>query len=211
MSGLLLKDLLVLRKGAKSYLLFLALYAALSLYWSNGLFSTLLVVIVMMLPMNCFAWDNYTKWDTYAGALPVSARTVVASRYLLVLLVSAAALLLMAALSAVSFLITGHMDWETFLFSCTSSLAGALLVNAVTLPLMYKYGPERARILMMVCLIVVFAGVYLLDSWAEHHGLPMLPSAAGQALSAALTLLIPLAALAVSFLLSCRIYQRKEV
>lgn len=210
MSGLLLKDLLVLRKGAKSYLIFLALYAVLSLYWSNGLFSTLLVVIVMMLPMNCFAWDNYTKWDTYAGALPVSSRTVVASRYLLVLLVAAAALMLMAALSAVSFLITGVMDWGTFLFSCTSSLTGALLVNALTLPLMYKYGPERARILMMVCLIVIFAGVYLLDSWMENSRLSNLPTAS-QAVSAAFALLIPAAALAVSFLISCRIYQHKEV
>lgn len=210
MSGLLLKDLLVLRKGAKAYLLFLALYAVLSLTWSNNLFSTLLVVIVMMLPINCFSWDNYTKWDTYAMALPVRRRTVVASRYLLVLLIAAAAMVLMAALTFVSFLISGVMDWDQFLLSYISSMAGALLLNALTLPLLYKYGPERARILMMMGLVVIFAGVYLLEAVATDGGLPVFP-AVNQAVVLAIVLLALLAAFAVSYLISCRIYERKEV
>lgn len=210
MSGLLLKDLLVLRKGAKSYLIFLALYAVLSLTWSSNLFSTLLVVIVMMLPMNCFSWDNYTKWDTYAGTLPLRRRTVVASRYLLVLLIAAAAMVLMAALALVSGLISGVMDWDQFLLSYVSSMAGALLLNALTLPLLYKYGPERARILMTVCLVAIFAGIYLLEFAAEDGGLPALP-AVSQTVVLALVLLALLAAFAVSYLISCHIYERKEV
>ena len=209
MSGLLLKDLLVLRKGAKAYLIFLALYAVLSLFWSSNLFSTLLVVIVMMLPMNCFSWDNYTKWDTYAMALPIRRRTVVASRYLLVLLIAAAAMVLMAALSLVSFLISGVMDWDQFLLSYTSSMAGALLLNALTLPLLYKYGPERARILMMVCLVVIFAGIYLLEAVTKDGGQPVLP-AVNQTVVLAIVLLALLAAFAVSYLISCHIYEHKE-
>ena len=165
MKGLILKDFLVLRKGARTYLLFLGIYAAISLFSpETDLFSTMLIVVVMMLPMNCFSWDSYTKWDSYAMALPVRRRTVVAARYVLVLLTALGALAMMAALALLSGAIHGGVDWNGFLFSSLISMAGALVINMVMLPLLYKYGPERARVMIIVVMAVVFAGVYLVES-----------------------------------------------
>ena len=60
MTGLILKDALVLKKSLKSYLLLLAVYAVLTV---TGLFSisfvaAFLEVIAMMLPMSAFAFDE---------------------------------------------------------------------------------------------------------------------------------------------------------
>ena len=74
MTGLILKDALVLKKSLKSYLLLLAVYAVLTV---PGLFSisfvaAFLEVIAMMLPMSAFAFDEQAHWDRYAAALPLS-------------------------------------------------------------------------------------------------------------------------------------------
>ena len=69
MTGLILKDALVLKKSLKSYLLLLAVYAVLTV---TGLFSisfvaAFLEVIAMMLPMSAFAFDEQAHWDRYAA------------------------------------------------------------------------------------------------------------------------------------------------
>ena len=88
MTGLLLKDALVLKKSLNTYLLLLAVYAVLTV---TGLFSisfvaAFLEVIAMMLPMSAFAFDEQAHWDRYAAALPLSRRDLVAARYLFTLL-----------------------------------------------------------------------------------------------------------------------------
>ena len=73
MTGLILKDILILRKTLRSYLLVLIVYAgiAFSGVWSADIVGVLSVVTVMMIPMNVFAYDQQCKWDTYGLALPV--------------------------------------------------------------------------------------------------------------------------------------------
>ena len=103
MTGLILKDALVLKKSLKSYLLLLAVYAVLTV---TGLFSisfvaAFLEVIAMMLPMSAFAFDEQAHWDRYAAALPLSRRDLVAARYLFTLLVLLCAAAFGAAMCAV--------------------------------------------------------------------------------------------------------------
>ena len=93
MSGLLWKDLLVLKKGAKVYLALMVFYTVLgAVQENNSMMGAMAVIIVMIVPLNCFSWDNLTNWDTYAMALPVSRRAIVGGRYLCMLLISAVSL-----------------------------------------------------------------------------------------------------------------------
>ena len=88
MTGLILKDVLVLRKALRSYALFLFFYmgmAAVGLF-SISFITAFMQVIVMILPMSAFAYDEQAKWDRYALTLPVGRRAVVTARYLFVLL-----------------------------------------------------------------------------------------------------------------------------
>ena len=90
MTGLILKDFLVMRKTLKTYTLFLAFYAALA---ALGVFplsvvTAMVQIILIMLPISAFSYDEFAKWDRYAMTLPLGRRTVVKARYLFTLLMS---------------------------------------------------------------------------------------------------------------------------
>lgn len=210
MTGLILKDFLVLRKTLKTYLLFLIFYLIMALL---GLFSISFItafvqVIVMILPMSSFAYDDLAKWDRYAMALPLGRRAVVRAKYafvMLMILASAA----FALLSCVALSITAAQPVEENLAAGVGALSVGLLAVDLTLPLNYKLGPERARpflfaiIFLPVLLIVLAARAGWLDR------LEQLPRSVVLPLVGLIPLLI-LLGLPVSYLISCRIVEQKE-
>ena len=99
MTGLVLKDMLVMRKTLKTYVLFLAFYLLLAVI---GLFpiSTITAVtqiIIMMLPLSAFSFDELAKWDRYALTFPTGRRSLVGARYLFTLVMAAADVVLCRA------------------------------------------------------------------------------------------------------------------
>ena len=210
MTGLVLKDFLVLRKALRTYVLFLIFYLILAIFdlFSISFITAFVQIIVMILPMSSFAYDDLAKWDRYAMTLPLGRRAVVRAKYafvLLMILVAAA----FALLSCVALSITAAQPVEENLAAGVGALSVGLLAVDVTLPLNYKMGPERARpflyaiIFIPVILIVLAARAGWLDNLEQLPLSVVLP----------LLCLIPLVillGLPVSYLISCRIVEQKE-
>lgn len=210
MTGLVLKDFLVLRKALRTYVLFLIFYLIMAIV---GLFSISFItafvqIIVMILPMSSFAYDDLAKWDRYAMTLPLGRRAVVRAKYVfvvLMILVAAA----FALLSCVALSITAAQPVEENLAAGVGALSVGLLAVDVTLPLNYKMGPERARpflyaiIFIPVILIVLAARAGWLDN------LEQLPPSVVLPLLGLIPLVI-LLGLPVSYLISCRVVEQKE-
>lgn len=210
MTGLVLKDILVLRKSLRTYLLFLIFYFIMALLdlFSIAFITAFVQVIVMILPMSSFAYDEQAKWDRYAMTLPLGRRAVVGAKYIfvvLMILVAAA----FALLSCVALSITAAEPVEENLLSGVASLSVGLLAVELTLPLNYKLGAERARpflfaiIFIPVILFVLAARAGWLDGLDQLSPDVVLP----------LLCLIPLLlllGLPVSYLVSCRIVEQKE-
>ena len=215
MTGLVWKDILVMRKTLKTYVLFLGFYLLLAVLGMFELsFVTAMVnVIVMMLPIGAFSYDEIAKWDRYAMTLPVSRRAIVGARYLFVLLMalSAAAFGLLAC---VFLSITRDTDLTENLASILVSMGVALFIADILLPLSYKLGPERARPYLYVVVFlpsVVLFGAYqfgLLD-YVDLSWIDALPNAGILGVFATVPLAM-LVGLGVSFLISCRIVEQKE-
>ena len=210
MTGLVLKDFLVLRKALRTYVLFLIFYLILAIFdlFSISFITAFVQIIVMILPMSSFAYDDLAKWDRYAMTLPLGRRAVVRAKYafvLLMILVAAA----FALLSCVALSITAAQPVEENLAAGVGALSVGLLAVDVTLPLNYKMGPERARpflyaiIFIPVILIVLAARAGWLDKLEQLPPSVVLP----------LLCLIPLVillGLPVSYLISCRVVEQKE-
>lgn len=210
MTGLILKDFLVLRKALRTYVLFLIFYLILAIFdlFSISFITAFVQIIVMILPMSSFAYDDLAKWDRYAMTLPLGRRAVVRAKYMfvvLMILVAAA----FALLSCVVLSITAAQPVEENLAAGVGALSVGLLAVDVTLPLNYKMGPERARpflyaiIFIPVILIVLAARAGWLDN------LEQLPPSVVLPLLCLLPLVI-LLGLPVSYLISCRIVEQKE-
>lgn len=215
MTGLILKDFFVMRKSLKSYLLIMVLYAVLA--WLDilnyGFIITFIQVMLMVLPITAFAYDEQAKWDRYAIALPLGRGKVVGARYLFVLTLT----VITAAIGlfgTASLALVREAEPVEMLLTLEVSTTIGLLVPAILLPLCYKLGAERARpylyaiIFIPTIAIVLLAKAELLDFSALNR-LNALPPAAILG-GAALLPLTGLAALAVSYLISCRVAAGKE-
>lgn len=218
MTGLIWKDFLILRKTLRSYLLILIVYAgiAFSGAWSADIVGVLMVVMVMMLPMNVFAYDKQCQWDTYGLALPVGRTKTVAARYLCVLLLCVFSVALTALLGAALYA-AGRID-EPAEFMVTCSVMGlmSILVNAIMLPFLYKFGPERARMMFFGIMGgIVLLAVLILGPLGGIDRLKALeleqPTLAQLTIVPVIAGIAGLVLLALSFLLSRHFYGNQDV
>ena len=199
MKAILLSDLLVLKTQAKSILLVLLLWLAITVYNGNGLFfSALSVVYAMMLPLTCIATYEKSHFDRYVMTAPLGRTEAALSHYVF-------AMICELALSLIGFIlsIALGMDVMEALFSIAACFCVGVVMVCVLLPVIYKFGTEKAR-LTMVAVFVLFLiafGVLLsvmdIDIDNVEDALVLLP-------------VLTLAVLAVSAAVSVGIYRKKE-
>ena len=215
MTGLVLKDMLVMRKTLKTYVLFLAFYLLLAVI---GLFpiSTITAVtqiIIMMLPLSAFSFDELAKWDRYALTFPTGRRSLVGARYLFTLVMVAAATLYSLVACVVLSIGKGQSAMAENLLSLMVSLGLGLIIADILLPLCYKLGVERARPYMYIVIfapLLLFFGAYKLGLFEgiDLSSLDRMPESTVLAVGSLLPL-IPLLGLGLSYHISCRIKEQK--
>ncbi|MCI8422937.1 MAG: ABC-2 transporter permease [Lawsonibacter sp.] len=216
MTGLIWKDLLVSMKTIRAYAMVMAIYFGMALMgiFNFSFVSSFLSVMMIMLPIGAFSYDEQAKWERYAMALPLGRRRVVGSRYLFTLVVTLFSGVLAAVVNAAAVLAVQEPFLES-MASALSVLGAGLLIVDILLPLCYKLGPERARpylyALIFLPIIAMFLayklGVHVDLSWLDQLG------ASSPAAVLGIFLLFPLvgvAAMVPSWLISCRIVERKE-
>ncbi len=217
MTGLILKDFLILRKTLRSYLMILAIYAAVAFsgFWQASFVSGFMMVMVSMLPMNVFAYDKQCNWDTYGLSLPIGRTRTVASRYLVVLILVAMAGALTIAMG-VAMNLAGRMEESLGEYLLTSAVfvVFATVINAMMLPLLYKFGSERARMMLfgVMGIIALLVVIFLIPlgglDWLQSLGTPTMEQVAAVP---AVAVVSGLVLLALSFLLSRHFYGAKDV
>ena len=216
MTGLILKDFFILRKTMRTYLLMAVLYTGLSITgaWGPEMLGGFLMVIVAMLPMNVFAYDKQAKWDTYGLALPISRTKTVAARYICVLILCLFSLVLVTFAGVIMGAMGRIEDFGTYVFSCVILGLLAVVGNALLLPILYKFGPEQARIVLFGFFGLIALGMWMFlvplggVGWLESLGEPTPAQIAAIPVIAALAGLV---LLALSFLLSRHFYGSKDV
>ena len=211
MMGLVKKDFYLAVGLARSYLIVAAIFLVLSLagIYEFSFLSSFMSLLCIMLPVNVFSYDEQAKWDKYAAALPGGRRAVVQARYVFTLIVSAGAVVLGGAVGAAACLLdptAGETLWEMVLSTAAGGSVGILL-NAVMLPLMFKFGVQKGRLYLALVLAILFGaflgGVAALASAVQEPSVLILPLAAIPA--AGLLALVP------SYFLSLRIFRKKDL
>ena len=199
MKALLVKDLLTLKGQAKSLLLVLAVWFIISFVNGSGLFFTSLSVIYgMLLPLTTLSIDEKSRVERYMMSMPVTRAELALSRYALGIL----GLLALDVLGVGACLVIGD-SLEEALGASAACFCLAVLLLGVTLPLVYKFGTDKARIISIVIYMVTFLAVGFI---ASRFGIEL------DELSGAFFLLplLSLIVLAASVAVSLGIYKKKE-
>jgi len=202
MKGLILKDLLNLRKQTRVILLFVGFYFVLGIINQNGdSFGGVVALLFAMMAVTALAYDEKAGWDKYALTMPVSRADLVVSKYVLGVMLSLVAFLLNLIFQVV-FVNTAFMDG---LLVSLALLGVGLFFLACVLPINFKWGVEKGRILMMIVLF----GPTILITLLPRLGVPMPDEAMLQSLTYVLPAVV-IVLFAISVWVSLRIYRKKE-
>lgn len=196
MSALLLKDFYVMWKQLKIFLVIILVFSA----FPGGYNTVFAVAYAAMLPYSCIAYDERSKWDHLAAMMPYSPRQLVLSRYALGWIAAAIACGLSLALQRIVALVT-----KTSLYPDTLliSFFMCLTIMAITLPLIFRFGVERGRLIMFFLIFLVCGSAGALGAVSEDLS-GVLPAPVWLIVPAALVLT------AVSIPLSVRCYIRRR-
>ncbi len=217
MKGLLKKDWYMLLKIGKLYLIFDLIYAAWAAVADQTMICAMINVIFgSMIVKTLMAYEEQSKWDTFAVNLPISEKTLVREKYLM-------GFVCILAINLITFLVLWFM--RTFFHKNMSIpllpffflyFVFGMLYVAFQLPVLFKYGTVKGRLVYMV-VVALGAGVaggvntLFLAGMEKTGELSKLTLTPGQLTLAAVALtIITAAVIMLSMELSARIYKKKE-
>jgi len=207
MKGLIIKDILNLKKYSKSVtgiFLFLTVY---SIMFKDTLFLTVMIPLqCTMMVITSFTCDDMAKWDSYALSMPITRKDMVFSKYLLALILQVVGTAISIVITIIISSMGGNiLDWEQMKISAAIMVAGTLFISII-LPLIYKFGVEKSRMFIVaICFIPTILGVL-----AGKVGLT--PPTQEQIMSVIYIFpIMIILAIAASFMISCNIYRNKDM
>lgn len=208
MKGLILKDLYMMVKYFRNYLLILVLFMAVSFVQEDNLFFAFYPFLLCgMIPVNLLAYDERSHWDIYCGTLPVTRDMVVSAKYLIGLLVQGVVFLATAVIQAVRFSLQGSFNWESYLVLMSLMAILSLFSSSITLPFMFKLGVEKGRMAYYVMIGVVCGGAAMAGFVFNEQLQATIPFGAVLALGVVLAAAIH----AGSWYLSVIFYRKREL
>jgi ABC-2 type transport system permease protein len=207
MSGILLKDFLYLRQQSKFLLLLFGFFIIFFTVTGNqnelnSLFTTLIVMLTSILVINTFSYDEVSKWDSYAFSLPVARKQTVLCKYLLTLILALAGMLIALC---IDFVANHGMSAENYV-ALYSAFGFSIIFCSVLIPMFYKFGTQKARLAIMIVILLSTFGLSLL----KRVNLPV-PSDDAIKLLVALSPLFLIIIFITSYLISSRIMENKEI
>ena len=171
MKSLVLKDLFNICHNAKSMLFILVAFAAAFIPFSGveGYIFECAILCSMMI-VTTFSFDDSSKWTRYAMIMPVSKKELVAGKFMVLAIFCAIGSLFGLVVGSIGGLITNKITLDLvgigeLLFLDLISWVIALIFGSMSIPLVFKFGAERGRVLLVVSFLIpagICFGIYQL-------------------------------------------------
>lgn len=157
MSGLFFKDMCTLKKYALWYIAVIAVFAAVALLTYNNAFvlGTAVLVPVSVLTAT-ISTDKKDDWTEYALACGIRPLSVAAEKALFAFMTFPVPVLISALVCACG---AGGFDVSTWLTYLSFSADAVLASIAVSLPVSYGFGTEKARLITGIAIAAALCGV----------------------------------------------------
>lgn len=210
MRALLIKDFLNLKEQLKFYVILMVVYGIFSMTSDNtGAFSGVLLMLIFIMIINTISYDERAKWDKFCLSTPVSRKTVVLEKYFLGVI-----LFVIGGLVSMSVWVISEGAFD-FVGAGSITLAMIIIVMimlSIILPIIFKFGVEKGRILMIVVMLVpsilLFSAPFIADLLAGVK-LPDLSQLNSDVFLIA-GLIVAAVMYSISAMLSIRFYNKKE-
>ncbi|HBF6356371.1 TPA: ABC-2 transporter permease [Clostridioides difficile] len=212
MKGLILKDLLNLKGNVKFILLFIIMFGFMSSLGDGNVNNFIGVIIVLCTTMivSTFSYDDLNKWDSYVLTMPINRNDIVLSKYLTMLIFSFTGVLVSLIVSVTIGYFKNTLILNETLLINALILSISVCFGSLILPLIYKFGTERARLLIILCFLVPTLALLVFKSILENISSPI----SIEIILNTLVYSLPFVAIllfVISYFISSKIYSKKEV
>ena len=162
--GLLKKDLYNLA-SYKTTLIIVVLFCSIAIIGTDAIYwgSVIIGIIVGMISLSTFSYDEISKSNKYILTLPVTRKEIVLEKYVLAI----GATILGGILGFIVTLLVGNVmnylrpdnlidiNIETLLATSVGGMFGISLIQSIQIPSIFKWGAEKGRIQMFIVLFVL--------------------------------------------------------
>ena len=154
MTALILKDIAILKK---TLLLTITICIALAVYgvYENAIFMIPLIcaMIPLILTAIAFGYDTKSKFEQFAFSMPIKKSSFVLSKLFFAFVFG-----LVGSVSLfVLFVVKNEMSIDNIVFISLITLVASVLMSAIQLPFILKYGAEKGRLIMVITYFAIFA------------------------------------------------------
>lgn len=161
MKGLLYKDMVIFFKSIDKKLVLIAAGAIVLLLFNTGVYaglfaSVMLAMTIGMQNVMSFASDEKAGWKKYQLAMPVTACSVVTSKYVSVVCTLAFSLVGSVLFNLISSVAFRSFDMVVWGVSMAASVIVPLLWTGICLPLTYWFGFRSAQTMGIIAVIPMF-------------------------------------------------------
>lgn len=205
MKGLILKDLLNLKSTFKMLGVMMLFFAVVFIPQGNSFIFGIIILMFAMMVVTTISYDDLAKWDAYALTMPVTRKEMVLSKYLVMAILNTLGAVLSLIVGVVGSVIMGQSFDLEILAIIGAIYLIALIFGSVIIPLIYKFGTEKARLMLILCALLPTALMLL----AEQFNVP-LPTTGNPWIYLILLIGFSVTGVILSYLISLKIYSQKE-
>lgn len=217
MSGLLMKDLELLKVNIKTYFIVFAVGIIYLFVQTDGsiFFISYMIFVSLSVTVGTISYDGYHHGMNFLMTLPVTRKQYVWSKYLLGFCFAAVTGMAALLIGILKVQVTGNQEMQDLLISAGVSMILAGMILCGTIPLRLKYEAEKSRIIMVAAAAVLFLLVavcregYNIYKKGFVRGFEFLERISG-CQTACLLIVLLMICMAVSVKASERIMERKE-
>ena len=217
MSGLLMKDLELLKVNIKTYFIVFAVGIIYLFVQTDGsiFFISYMIFVSLSVTVGTISYDGYHHGMNFLMTLPVTRKQYVWSKYLLGFCFAAVTGMAALLIGILKVQVTGNQEMQDLLISAGVSMILAGMILCGTIPLRLKYEAEKSRIIMVAAAAALFLLVavcregYNIYKKGFVRGFEFLERISGWQ-TACLMIVLLIICTAVSVKVSERIMERKE-
>lgn len=208
MLGLIKKDLLVIKANIKSILVILLIFIMMTFFGTYDI-TFMIPFMSFMFLISTFSYDDFNNFNAFAVTLPCKRDDIVKSKYLTGLILLITSTILGGIISITTGLLNNEINWSETFSSLTGCIFTILILMSLMMPIIYKFGSEKGRILLF-SLSFIFVGVItLIARLIDLKSFSIWLESLGNLLYFILPIIIILILL-ISYFVSCDIYRKKE-
>ncbi len=151
--GLMIKDFL----NVKSYLKIFMLTLMIFIFFNTQMLTIFFPLCLGMVAISSFNYDELTKANRFILTLPVNKKEIIRARYLYIFIMTLLGFILGFTLTSLIQIVKQDSTFNVMqnLFTSAGASIGMMLLQSFEIPIMYKFGAEKGRIIQSIGIILI--------------------------------------------------------